>query len=360
MAGTTALTKQSRKHCNGNTVGSTYSSLSAAEAACLTNSQCTGVYDDNCDNRGSFYQCNSAALQTSTSSCVYTKSNGVSRSRCQNLTSLSSPFSGTTAGRGDAFSGCGGTSGNTYKFFVLLQPGSSITIGLTSSDFDSMQSAFWSTTTCPTSHPGGDGSRCTDEPNTQSVTMLNPQSELPRTLWFVVNGYGVDDSGGFTLAWTIDREAQARTAQAGNAETPTTTPTCETGERWQYAILGLASALVAIITMIVAWCLPENSQYLEVFGSIWSAPFLAAIFPALASVVFWCFLAFCAGTGHSKQHAFDVVLVCLGVPAVLWEGVLTCAGVDDKEIRLWAPGLVQFIGAVAMLIVGSVHIHSWP
>ena len=73
-----SFNKHSLKHCSGNTVGSSYSSLSAAEAACRTNSHCTGVYDSNCDNRGSFYLCNSAALQTSSGSCVYTKSNGAS------------------------------------------------------------------------------------------------------------------------------------------------------------------------------------------------------------------------------------------------------------------------------------------
>ena len=49
------------------------SSLSAAETACCANSQCIGVYDSGCDNSGNFYQCDSAALQTSSSSCVYTK-----------------------------------------------------------------------------------------------------------------------------------------------------------------------------------------------------------------------------------------------------------------------------------------------
>ena len=70
----TSWVKQSLKHCSGNTVGSAYSYLSAAQAACSTNSQCSGVYDSGCDNSGSFYQCDSASLQTSSSSCVYTRS----------------------------------------------------------------------------------------------------------------------------------------------------------------------------------------------------------------------------------------------------------------------------------------------
>ena len=66
-------TKQSLKHCSGSTVGSAYSSLSAAEAACSTNSKCSGVYASSCASSGSFYQCDSNSLQTSSFSCVYTK-----------------------------------------------------------------------------------------------------------------------------------------------------------------------------------------------------------------------------------------------------------------------------------------------
>ena len=66
-------TKQLNKHCYGNTGGLAYPSLSAAEAACGANSKCSGVYDSSCDSSGSFYQCDSSSLQTSSSSCVYTK-----------------------------------------------------------------------------------------------------------------------------------------------------------------------------------------------------------------------------------------------------------------------------------------------
>ena len=84
-AGTTWV-KQSLKHCsNFGFDGNKYSSLSAAQAACSTNSQCSGVYDSRCDNSGSFYQCDSTSLQTSSTSCVYTKSGtgtGESPSHC--------------------------------------------------------------------------------------------------------------------------------------------------------------------------------------------------------------------------------------------------------------------------------------
>ena len=69
-----SFAKHPLKHCSGNTVGGTYSSLSTAKAACESNSKCTGVYDSSCDNSGSFKLCNSAALKTSSSSCVFMKS----------------------------------------------------------------------------------------------------------------------------------------------------------------------------------------------------------------------------------------------------------------------------------------------
>ena len=121
---------------------------------------------------------------------------------------MRSPFTSTTVGRSDAFLGCGSPTGNTYKFFVVLLPGSSISIGQTSNQFDSTHSVFWSTSTDPSSYssaPHGDQTRgtvCTDDPDTQTVTRTNSQS-APRKLWFVVNGYNSSEVGAFTLAWTI-------------------------------------------------------------------------------------------------------------------------------------------------------------
>ena len=122
-----------------------------------------------------------------------------------NLASMSSPFTGTTAGRSSAFSGCGSSSGHTYKFFVVLQPGSSISIGQTSNHFDSRHSAFWSESSDPSSYPSGSsGSSCTDDPDTQTVHMTNTNAAARRA-WFVMNGYDSSEYGGFTLAWTIAR-----------------------------------------------------------------------------------------------------------------------------------------------------------
>ena len=64
------------KHCNSNKYGE-YSTLSLAQSACSSDSNCRGVYDGSCDNSGSFYLCpTSADLEISSSSCVYKKKEG--------------------------------------------------------------------------------------------------------------------------------------------------------------------------------------------------------------------------------------------------------------------------------------------
>ena len=115
---------------------------------------------------------------------------------------MSSPYSSTTIGRSSPFSGCGGSTGKTYKFFVVLQLGSTISIGQTTNSFDSKVAVFWSESADPTFYPSSNGSSCTDDPDTQTVTMTNKNSAA-RKLWFVVNGYGSSDHGSFTLGWRI-------------------------------------------------------------------------------------------------------------------------------------------------------------
>ena len=69
--------QQTLKHCNSNKYGPAYSTLSLAQAACSSDSNCRGVYNVYCKNSGSFYLCpTSADLQKSRSSCVYEKKEG--------------------------------------------------------------------------------------------------------------------------------------------------------------------------------------------------------------------------------------------------------------------------------------------
>ena len=64
--------KIEKKHCNHNKHAIPYSTLKAAEDACVQKgSSCAGVYDGGCNNRGAFYLCKVGTFRTSSSSCVY-------------------------------------------------------------------------------------------------------------------------------------------------------------------------------------------------------------------------------------------------------------------------------------------------
>ena len=131
------------------------------------------------------------------------------------LATLKSPFSSTLTEESSTFLGCGATTGHTHKFYVMLQPGSSISIGQINNTFDSQHSAFWSESSDPTSYPSypvgsyaalrANGT-CTDEPDTQTIHMTNTDCCAARKMWFVLNGYSSNfyqHETQFTLAWEI-------------------------------------------------------------------------------------------------------------------------------------------------------------
>ena len=61
-------------HCNSDKYGN-FSEESTAKTACAADSNCKGVTDQGCDNRGLFYLCpNTATYQTDQASCIYKKS----------------------------------------------------------------------------------------------------------------------------------------------------------------------------------------------------------------------------------------------------------------------------------------------
>ena len=63
------------KHCSEDKYGD-YSTLEGAQSACTVDSNCQGVYDDDCDGLGSHYLCPINAqliVPEPRESCVYTK-----------------------------------------------------------------------------------------------------------------------------------------------------------------------------------------------------------------------------------------------------------------------------------------------
>jgi len=64
--------KRTKKHCWSSKHPTKYSSVFKAQEACLKlGSKCSGVYDENCDDKPVFYTCTTAKWSTSSSSCVY-------------------------------------------------------------------------------------------------------------------------------------------------------------------------------------------------------------------------------------------------------------------------------------------------
>ena len=70
-------TKNTKKHCFSSKHPTKYATQALAEAACLKlGSQCSGVYDNGCDNKDEFYTCTTAKWAASSSSCIYTPPKG--------------------------------------------------------------------------------------------------------------------------------------------------------------------------------------------------------------------------------------------------------------------------------------------
>merc|ERR1712226_408110 len=68
-----AWTKNTKKHCFSTKHPAKYKTLAEAQKACKgLGNKCSGVYDESCDGKNTFYACTTAKWATSTSSCVYT------------------------------------------------------------------------------------------------------------------------------------------------------------------------------------------------------------------------------------------------------------------------------------------------
>merc|ERR1712151_505841 len=65
--------KNTKKHCFSSKHPTKYATLAKEQEACVKlGSQCSGVYDNGCDNKDEFYTCTTAKWAVSSSSCIYT------------------------------------------------------------------------------------------------------------------------------------------------------------------------------------------------------------------------------------------------------------------------------------------------
>ena len=116
-----------------------------------------------------------------------------------NLSSISSPFSGTTTGaRNDYSTQCGGGAGPERIFYLDMKPGDTLTIAQISNQFDSVHQLAYGG-----SCPGTNSIDCTDDPDTQSSSWTNYFDAVER-VYFMIDAYSTG-YGDFTIVWNISQ-----------------------------------------------------------------------------------------------------------------------------------------------------------
>ncbi|MCB9361589.1 MAG: T9SS type A sorting domain-containing protein [Flavobacteriales bacterium] len=113
-----------------------------------------------------------------------------------NLNSMTSPYSGSTAGCSNDFSFCSMGSAPDQIFYYDLPSGFTLTIGQTSNSYDSRHSLR-----IGGACPGTTQLVCTDDPDTQTETYTNCSGSTERVYW-IQSGYSTG-SGAYTLAWSV-------------------------------------------------------------------------------------------------------------------------------------------------------------
>ena len=111
------------------------------------------------------------------------------------LSTVSSPHSGSTTGNSNDITVCGGSS--DQGFSGVLKPGERITIGQTSNTFDSMHTLRYGG-----EYPGDHVVACEDDPDDKVLSYTNA-GELDVPVYFTVDGHGSSEAGDFSLAWAI-------------------------------------------------------------------------------------------------------------------------------------------------------------
>ena len=112
------------------------------------------------------------------------------------LSSVTSPYSGSTTGNSDDVAVCG--SGAEQGFAGILEPGSTITIGQTSNTFDSKHTLRYGGV-----YPGDNVVDCVDDPDEAELSFTNAgNANVP--VYFFVDAYSSSGGGDFVVAWSGD------------------------------------------------------------------------------------------------------------------------------------------------------------
>jgi PKD repeat protein len=118
-------------------------------------------------------------------------------SNAQDLSLLTSPYSGSTTGYKSDFTFCNFGSSPDRIFYIDVPNGSILNIGQTFNNFDSRHSIRVGGT-CP----GTTELYCVDDPDVQTHTYVNSTGSVQR-VYFLLGGFSSSSSGNFTLAWRL-------------------------------------------------------------------------------------------------------------------------------------------------------------
>jgi hypothetical protein len=124
------------------------------------------------------------------------------------LATASSPYRGSTSGNPNDISLCG--NGPEQGFSYLLAPGHGITIGQTSTSFDSMH-----TLRHGGQYPGEVSVDCVDAPDERPMAFVNDGVE-DVAVYFIVDASSSGETGAFTLEWRLYKVGKARTKDMTN------------------------------------------------------------------------------------------------------------------------------------------------
>jgi len=123
-----------------------------------------------------------------------------SKSPTTDLSTISSPYAGSTSSRPDNHQlSCGSSGGREAAFYTSLPAGATINIGQTSNTYDSRHEL-----SVGGAFPGNTIVGCVDDPDYTRLSYTNTGSDAVN-IYFVVDAYSTG-SGDFTLTWEIDYE----------------------------------------------------------------------------------------------------------------------------------------------------------
>ncbi|MXN92716.1 T9SS sorting signal type C domain-containing protein [Flavobacterium sp. Sd200] len=197
--------------------------------------------------------------------------NGDTCATAINLATLTSPYSGTTAGfanNNTPTCNTGGTAADVF-YYIAVPNGYTLTIGQTASNYDSIRSIFYGS--CDSQTPIG----CVDFPEIGTTTWENTTGST-QNLYYVQDGWNANQ-GTYTLAWSlvappacnVPRTLAAALTSATAANISWAVPATGAVESYEYALTTLAtpptSGTRTIVTSVNAVPVTVNTtNYLHV------------------------------------------------------------------------------------------------